>query len=120
MKRNFLEIDKKISECMDLYEQNGNTCVLCAVDGHIVGMISIADKVKEEANLVVYTLKKMGLDVVLLTGDNRKTAGSIAKQVGIKSVFAEVLPSHKVEKIKELKKKAGKGKIAMVRIISFN
>lgn len=114
MKRNFLEISGEISLRMEEYENNGNTCVLCAIDGHVVSIISIADKVKEEANLVIYTLKKMGLDVVLLTGDNRKTAESIAKQVGIGKVFAEVLPSHKVAKIKELKEKAGKGKVAMV------
>ncbi len=114
MQRNFLELNLKISERMSEYELSGHTCVLCAIDGHIVSMIAIADKVKEEANLVVFTLKKMGLEVVLLTGDNRLTAANIAKQVGIKNVFAEVLPSHKVEKIKELKLKAGKGKVAMV------
>ena len=114
MKRNFLELNLKISERMSEYELSGHTCVLCAIDGHIVSMIAIADKVKEEANLVVFTLKKMGLEVVLLTGDNRLTAANIAKQVGIKNVFAEVLPSHKVEKIKELKLKAGKGKVALV------
>lgn len=114
MKRNFLDVDEKISQRMEDYEMSGNTCVLCAIDGHIVSMIAIADQVKDEANLVVYTLKKMGLDVVLLTGDNRKTAAAIAKQVGIKKVYAEVLPSHKVAKIKELKSQAGKGKIAMV------
>lgn len=114
MKRNFLDVDEKISQRMEEYEMNGNTCVICAIDGHIVSMIAIADQVKDEANLVVYTLKKMGLDVVLLTGDNRKTAAAIAKQVGIKKVYAEVLPSHKVAKIKELKSQAGKGKIAMV------
>lgn len=115
MKRNFLEINDKISNLMESNEINGNTCILCAIDGTVVSMLSIADKVKDEANLVVYTLKKMGLDVVLLTGDNRKTASSIAKQVGIKKVFAEVLPSHKVSKIKELKANTlNYGKVAMV------
>lgn len=113
MKRNFLDLSDKINNKMDNYELNGNTCVLCSIDGVIVAMIAIADKVKEEANLAVYTLKKMGLDVYLLTGDNRKTAGNIAKQVGIKKVFAEVLPSHKVRKIKELQQKTG-NKVAMV------
>lgn len=113
MKRNFIEINAKIDLEMEKYELNGNTCILCAVDGVIIGMIAIADKVKDEAHLAVYNLYKMGLEVYLLTGDNKRTAENIAKQVGIKKVFAEVLPSQKARKIEELQRTSGH-KVAMV------
>jgi P-type Cu+ transporter len=113
MKRNFLEVPEKVSAKMDEYEDLGYTCVICAIDDNLVSVITIADQVKDEAHLAVYTLKKMGLEVYLLTGDNKKTAQTIAKQVGIKKVIAEVLPSHKVRKIKNLKEQT-RHKVAMV------
>ncbi|XP_027629894.1 copper-transporting ATPase 2 isoform X5 [Tupaia chinensis] len=112
MRRNGLTISSDVSDAMTDHEMKGQTAILAAIDGVLCGMIAIADAVKPEAALAVHTLKNMGVDVVLITGDNRKTARAIATQVGINKVFAEVLPSHKVAKVQELQNK-GK-KVAMV------
>lgn len=112
MRRNGLTISSEISDTMTDHEMKGQTAILVAIDGVLCGMIAIADAVKPEAALAIYTLKSMGVDVALITGDNRKTARAIATQVGINKVFAEVLPSHKVAKVQELQNE-GK-KVAMV------
>ncbi|XP_069747857.1 copper-transporting ATPase 2-like isoform X2 [Narcine bancroftii] len=102
MIRNGLHVGNDIDEAMINHEQKGQTAVLVAIDGALCGMIAIADTVKPEAALAVCTLQNLGVEVVLLTGDNCKTAAAIASQVGIKKVFAQVLPSHKVAKVQEL------------------
>ncbi|XP_068021416.1 copper-transporting ATPase 2 isoform X2 [Melanerpes formicivorus] len=112
MRRNGLQIANDVNDAMTDHEMKGQTAILVAIDGALCGMIAIADTVKQEAALAVHTLKNMGIDVVLITGDNRKTAKAIATQVGIKKVFAEVLPSHKVAKVQELQ--SGRRKVAMV------
>ncbi|XP_076021008.1 copper-transporting ATPase 1 [Genypterus blacodes] len=112
MRRNALQISSDVDEAMIEHERRGRTAVLVAVDNELCAMIAIADTVKPEAELAVLTLTNMGLEVVLMTGDNSKTARAIAAQVGIKKVFAEVLPSHKVAKVEQLQL-AGK-RVAMV------
>ncbi|XP_063189725.1 copper-transporting ATPase 2 [Chroicocephalus ridibundus] len=112
MRRNGLHIANDVNDAMTDHETKGQTAILVAIDGVLCGMIAVADTVKQEAALAVHTLKNMGIDVVLITGDNRKTAKAIATQVGIKKVFAEVLPSHKVAKVQELQN--GRRKVAMV------
>ncbi|RUS73007.1 hypothetical protein EGW08_019229, partial [Elysia chlorotica] len=102
MNRNGLIVTETMDDVMTEHETQGHTAVLCSVDGAIVGMLAVADAVKTEAHLAVHQLKKIGLQVVLLTGDNQKTAKAIARKVGISKVYAEVLPSHKVKKIKQL------------------
>ncbi|KAM6413536.1 copper-transporting ATPase 1 [Rhynochetos jubatus] len=112
MNRNGLLVKNEVDKAMTEHERRGRTAVLAAVDGVLCGLIAIADTVKPEAELAVHTLKSMGLEVVLMTGDNSKTARSIASQVGITKVFAEVLPSHKVAKVRQLQDE-GK-RVAMV------
>ncbi|XDV36959.1 hypothetical protein PO909_006663 [Leuciscus waleckii] len=112
MRRNALQVRADVDEAMMEHEKRGRTAVLVAVDNELCAMVAIADTVKPEAELAVHTLTAMGLEVVLMTGDNSKTARAIAAQVGIKKVFAEVLPSHKVAKVKQLQQ-AGK-RVAMV------
>ncbi|PNJ48395.1 ATP7A isoform 3 [Pongo abelii] len=112
MIRNGLVINNNVDYFMTEHERKGRTAVLVAVDDELCGLIAIADTVKPEAELAIHILKSMGLEVVLMTGDNSKTARSIASQVGITKVFAEVLPSHKVAKVKQLQEE-GK-RVAMV------
>ncbi|RWS27695.1 copper-transporting ATPase 1-like protein [Leptotrombidium deliense] len=112
MLKNGLEINPKLDGEMSRQEASGSTAVLVSVNRCILAVVSVADTIKPEAGITVNTLQQMGLEVILLTGDNSKTAAAIAKQVGIKRVYAEVLPSHKVRKIRQLQEK---GKIvAMV------
>uniref|UniRef100_A0A672SMB1 P-type Cu(+) transporter n=1 Tax=Sinocyclocheilus grahami TaxID=75366 RepID=A0A672SMB1_SINGR len=112
MRRNALQVRADVDEAMTEHEKRGRTAVLVAVDNELCAMVAIADMVKPEAELAVHTLTAMGLEVVLMTGDNSKTARAIAAQVGIRKVFAEVLPSHKVAKVEQLQL-AGK-RVAMV------
>ncbi|WP_036487998.1 heavy metal translocating P-type ATPase [Myxosarcina sp. GI1] len=94
------------------WEAEGKTVVLIAVDGEIEGIMGIADAIKPASPEAVRALRKLDLEVVMLTGDNQKTAEAIAREVGIVRFFAEVRPDSKAEKIKELQQE---GKIvAMV------
>ena len=84
-------------------EQQGKTAMLIAVDQQVIGLIAVADTVRETAETAVIALKKRGLQVVMLTGDNQLTAEAIARELGIDNVIAEVLPEHQADKIRELR-----------------
>ncbi|MDQ6599322.1 copper-translocating P-type ATPase [Bacillus salipaludis] len=94
------------------FESQGKTAMFIAIQGTIMGIIAVADTVKENAKLAVDQLKQLGIEVYMLTGDNEGTAKAIAGQVGIQNVIAEVLPDEKANQIKELQLQ-GK-KVAMV------
>jgi Cu+-exporting ATPase len=85
-------------------EGEGKTAMLMAVDGKMVAVIGIADTIKENAKEAITQLKKMGLEVWMLTGDNRRTAEAIARQVGIENVMAEVLPEDKANQVEKLRR----------------
>ncbi len=90
----------------------GKTPIFVALDGAFAGVIAISDPVKEGSRSAIQRLHSLGLEVIMLTGDNSRTAGAIARQVGVDRVLAEVLPQGKGEEIKKLQ---GQGKVvAMV------
>ncbi|QBG57808.1 ATPase P [Bacillus amyloliquefaciens] len=97
---------------MSRLEAEGKTVMLIAADGKAAGLIAVADTIKETSRAAVKRLKDMGLDVIMMTGDNQKTAEAIAKAAGISSVIAEVLPEQKAEKISRLQKEGRR--VAMV------
>jgi P-type Cu+ transporter len=82
--------------------EDGRTPMLVAVDGEPAGVIAVADTVKDESADAVAALQRAGLEVVMITGDNRRTAAAIARQVGITRVLAEVLPEHKADEVRRL------------------
>ena len=92
----------KLEEKMNLLEQKGKTAMLVAVDNQPAGLIAVADTLKEHSSEAVKTLQQMGLEVIMITGDNERTAKAIAQQAGVNRVLAEVLPSEKATEIKRL------------------
>lgn len=101
---------EQIEEKMSTLENEGKTSMIMAIENSIAGIIAVADTVKENSHEAIKELQEMGIDVVMITGDNKRTAQAIAKQVGITHVLAEVLPEDKaneVEKLKAQGKKVG-------------
>lgn len=88
---------------LDEWSNQGKTVLLAAIDQKAEGMIAVADTVKESSRDAVARLKKMGIKIAMITGDNKKTADAIAKQVGIDWVLAEVLPQDKGNEVDKLK-----------------
>ncbi|MDO8537592.1 MAG: copper-translocating P-type ATPase [archaeon] len=105
-------ISKEIEQKLFSLENEAKTSMFVAVDSKIAGIIAVADALHEHSKEAVYSLKKSGKKVVMITGDNERVAKAIAKSVGIDEVLAEVLPQDKEKKIKELQ--AQGRKVAMV------
>lgn len=102
----------ELKQQSDRLANDGKTPMYVAMNQKIAGIIAVADVVKESSAKAIKTLQSMGLEVAMITGDNRKTAEAIAKQVGIDRVLAEVLPQDKSDEVKKLQAE-GK-KVAMV------
>lgn len=103
-----LMIDKQIPyDClaskMEEWENEAKTAMLIAIGGQLSGLIAVADTVKEDSKEAITSLKKMGIKVVMITGDNQRTAEAIAKQVGITEIRAEVLPEDKAKEVQAFK-----------------
>jgi Cu2+-exporting ATPase len=106
-----LKLPKELLHQADSLANQGKTPLYFAADETLLGVIAVADIIKEDGPQVVTELKNMGLQVVMLTGDNRRTAQAIGAQLGVDTVISEVLPQGKAAKIQELGRQ---GKVAMV------
>jgi len=98
-------------------QAEAKTAMLVAVDGEVRGVIAVADTLKDGSIEAIADLRRMGLHVAMITGDNRKTAVAIAKQVGLDAVLADVLPEGKVAEIKKLQAAEVNGKAAVVAMV---
>jgi Cu2+-exporting ATPase len=107
-----LNLSDKIAQFADKANDNAQTVVYLVVDGTIVAAFALADVVREESKQAIQRLHEMGVQVAMLTGDSQAVAEAVARELNIDTVFAEVLPEHKDQKVYELQK-LGK-KVAMV------
>ncbi|HHY52464.1 MAG TPA: copper-translocating P-type ATPase, partial [Clostridiales bacterium] len=98
----------EFSQQADALADEGKTPMFVAEDGKLLGIIAVADVVKESSAAAIASMKAMGLEVVMITGDNQKTAAAIGRQVGVTWVLAEVLPRDKAAKVKELQEQGKK------------
>lgn len=97
---------------MEQLESDGKTAMLAAINGQYAGLVAVADTIKETSKEAIQRLQQMGINVIMMTGDNKRTAQSIGKEVNVDAVIAEVLPEGKAEEVKKLQQQ-GK-KVAMV------
>ncbi|KKQ83233.1 MAG: Heavy metal translocating P-type ATPase, partial [Candidatus Daviesbacteria bacterium GW2011_GWF2_38_7] len=93
---------RKMEANIEKLESEGKTVMMLAVEGELAGLIAVADTLKQTSKKAIDTLSKMGIEAVMITGDNERTAKAIAKQAGIKRVLAEVLPDQKEAEVKKI------------------
>ena len=105
MEREKIEILKQVQDDMYRLENEGKTVMILSVNSKLVGLIAVADTLKDSAKAGVEALQKKGIEVIMITGDNQRTAQAIASNIGITRVLAEVLPDAKASEIKKLQRK---------------
>ena len=101
MKDNDIDISS-VEKTMESLEAQGRTAMIATKDDHVVGLVAVADTLKEKSKEAVEKIRDMGIEVVMITGDNRRTADAIAGSIGITRVLAEVLPEDKASEIRKL------------------
>jgi len=112
MEKNGIAVAESLEEKLKKLEEQGKTAMIVSKEGVIAGVIAVADTIKEHSKAAVSALKKEGIEVIMLTGDNERTAKAVAKDIGIDNIIANVLPNEKASVIKGLQA-AGKV-VAMV------
>ncbi len=93
---------RMLQDQIELLESQGKTVMTMAVDGRAMGVVAVADTIKETSAEAIKEIQQMGIEVYMITGDNRRTAQAIAEQVGITNILAEVLPENKAEEVQKL------------------
>ncbi|RIK43062.1 MAG: cadmium-translocating P-type ATPase [Chloroflexi bacterium] len=111
MQRHGIDITP-LAASVEQLQAGGKTAMLVAVDGQAAGVVAVADTIKEDSVEAIRVMQAMGLEVVMITGDNERTAWAIARQVGIDKVLAEVLPEDKAQEVHRFKR--GGRKVGMV------
>ena len=108
MRDNNIPVSEEIDTILSALETRGKTATLIAIDNKLAGIIAIADTIKDNAKQAIDSLKSMGIEVIMLTGDNERTAKAVASQLGIDRVIAQVLPQEKEQVICRLREREKK------------
>ena len=104
MESDGINVSEDVLNKFDTFVSQAKTTIVMAIDGEIKGIITLMDKIKPSSKNAIDELHKMGIETYMLTGDNEKTASTVANAVGIDKVMANVLPNDKLDKVQELQK----------------
>jgi Cu+-exporting ATPase len=113
MEDNNISVIETVDSTLNKFETQGKTAILAAIDNKLAGIIAFADTIKDNAKDAIDSLKSMGIEIVMLTGDNERTAKAVASKLGIDRVIAQVLPQEKEQVISRLREQ-DKKIVAMV------